>query len=113
MTQQKILGFCESLALKLDELVAEEYEYEYFDDPIADRRFQFQLEMNRAWYRKQIVECLGGTGIMSTKILEAAAELMMHGETADDVLAEVFNTHLLFDMRIDREGFYEVLINAK
>lgn len=106
MIYRRVVGCCPALADKIEELVAEKFSYEYFDDPISDARFQQQWGINRLWYRKQLLDAVGG--ICSPADLSDDVEAVRKSIIGDETLEALFMMFRPFILQTSEEGFYAV-----
>ena len=105
MIYQRVIGFCPDLADKIEEVVAERFGYEYFDDPISDARHEQQMFINRHWFRKEIIRALGGEA-NSAEVIDAVKEV--RSCITDETLEAIFGMYRPFILHLSEDGFYAV-----
>lgn len=106
MIYQRVVGCWPALAEKIEELVAEKFAYEYYDDPISDARFQQQWGINRYWYRKHLLAAVGGLDVPGDMWQEIAA--IRQSVVGDETLETLFGMCRPFILHTSEEGFYAV-----
>lgn len=106
MIYRRIVGLWPALADKIEELACEKHGYEFFDDPISDARFNQELIISRTWYKKQLLEAVGG--ITTHRHLNDDVAEIYNCIAGDEVLEAIFATLKPFVLRTTEEGFYMV-----
>jgi len=106
MIYRRIVGLWPALADKIEELACEKYGYEFFDDPISDARFKQEMLISRLWYKKQLLETVGG--ITHHRHLEDDVVEIYKCIAGDEVLEAIFSTLKPFVLKTSEEGFYMV-----
>jgi len=106
MVYQRVVGFCPDLVTRIDELVAEKFEYEYFDDPISDARAEMIREMDSYWYRRQLFEAFGGinhVALLRNELQELAKVVEGH-----ELLEACCLMYRPFILHLSDEGFFAI-----
>lgn len=103
MDYQRTVGYCPGLAAKIDELVAEKFGYEFFDDPISDARFEQQLMFDRRIYREELLRAIGGVArpVGMQPAVETICEFI-----SDETLQALLMMYKPFVIRVSDDDFY-------
>ena len=106
MGYEQILGHCQELARKIDELISIRCPYESFDDPLSTIHFSHTWEMDKQFARRNLIELLKGH-VVSHDGVNDLVEML--STIDDEVLLECITNGPLFDFVIHDDGFYKAV----